>query len=213
MSNAPPARDASLETVATTSPVVSRARMAGPARAAWCATTWISRKDARSQLSTAMRCRRTPATAWITPRPSSTATQRPSAASSPSARPSSIAWPSANGISAWATIQMIPKSTPAMSVPSLVPADPEQAAARASACPGVPDRRTEARSSPALPVGQGTVLAQVPHVPSLAWVRRAPRPVENDAHVPPGAPPCPYRHATPANANRRVPHSCRVCVS
>ena len=39
MSNAPPARMASFETVATTSPVVSFARTAGPPRAAWCATT------------------------------------------------------------------------------------------------------------------------------------------------------------------------------
>ena len=36
MSNAPPARMQSFETVATTSPVESRARTAGPARAAWC---------------------------------------------------------------------------------------------------------------------------------------------------------------------------------
>ena len=42
-SNAPPARIASLETVATTSPVESLARIAGPERAAWCATTWTSR--------------------------------------------------------------------------------------------------------------------------------------------------------------------------
>ena len=55
MSNAPPARIASFETVATTSPVESRPRIAGPARAVWCATTCASRNDACSQLLTAKR--------------------------------------------------------------------------------------------------------------------------------------------------------------
>ena len=63
MSNAPPARMQSFETVATTSPVDSRARTAGPARAAWCETTCARRNEARSQFQTANRCRITPATA------------------------------------------------------------------------------------------------------------------------------------------------------
>ena len=53
MSKAPPARIASLETVATTSPVERRPRTAGPERAEWCETTCAIRKDAWSQLKTA----------------------------------------------------------------------------------------------------------------------------------------------------------------
>ncbi len=55
MSKAPPARMASFETVATTSPVDSRLRTAGPDRAAWCATTCASRNEAWSQFRTANR--------------------------------------------------------------------------------------------------------------------------------------------------------------
>ena len=43
MSKAPPARSASFETTATTSPVDSSPRIASPDRAAWCPTTWASR--------------------------------------------------------------------------------------------------------------------------------------------------------------------------
>ena len=53
MSNAPPARRASFETVATTSPVESSARTASPECAAWWPTTWASRNDAWSQFWTA----------------------------------------------------------------------------------------------------------------------------------------------------------------
>jgi hypothetical protein len=55
MSNAPPARIASFETVATTSPVESRPRTATPAREAWWATTCAKRNEAWSQFQTAMR--------------------------------------------------------------------------------------------------------------------------------------------------------------
>ena len=53
MSNAPPARIASFETVATTSPVESCPRTAGPVRAAWWATSCAIRNEAWSQLKTA----------------------------------------------------------------------------------------------------------------------------------------------------------------
>ena len=52
MSNAPPARSASFETVATTSPVESSALTASPERAAWWPTTCTSLKDAWSQFWT-----------------------------------------------------------------------------------------------------------------------------------------------------------------
>ncbi len=95
MSKAPPARSASFETVATTSPVVISPRTAGPVRARCRVTTWISRKEAWSQLETANRCRRIPKTAWITPSPSSTPAQRKSAPVCRWVMPSSTARPSA----------------------------------------------------------------------------------------------------------------------
>ena len=118
MSKAPPARSASFETVATTSPVVRRPRTAGPVRAAWCATTWIIRKLACSQLLTATRCRSVPATAWTTPRPNRTPAQANSALVSPVPTPSSMARPSTHGRSACASIQTIPKVIPSRSVPT-----------------------------------------------------------------------------------------------
>ena len=53
MSKAPPARSASFVTVATTSPVDSRPRTAGPERATWWLTTWTRRNEAISQFCTA----------------------------------------------------------------------------------------------------------------------------------------------------------------
>jgi hypothetical protein len=111
------ARD-TFATEATTSPVESRPRTAGPARAAWCETTWASRNEARSQFHTANRCRITPATATTSPSPSSMAAHWASARLSCSTIPSSIARPIVNGISAWATIQRTPKPIPASRVPT-----------------------------------------------------------------------------------------------
>ena len=108
MSKAPPARIASFVTVATTSPVESVFRTAGPARAAWCATTCASLNEACSQLETAQRCRITPATACVAPRPSRTSVQTARAWLSWSTMPFWIARPIANGISACATIQATP---------------------------------------------------------------------------------------------------------
>ena len=158
MSKAPPARIASFVTVATTSPVESLLRMAGPARAAWWATTCASRKEAWSQLETAQRCRMTPATACVAPSPSRTSVQTARAWLSCSTMPFWIARPIANGISACATIQATPKSMPATSVRDLVPSDPQRAAARASACRGFLDWRQEAGSRRAPTDEWGRVL-------------------------------------------------------
>ena len=53
MSNAPPARSASFDTTATTSPVDNSLRTASPVCATWWPTIWASRKDACSQFCTA----------------------------------------------------------------------------------------------------------------------------------------------------------------
>ena len=118
MSNAPPARIASFETVATTSPVECRARTAGPERAAWWPTNCANRNDACSQLETAARWRITPAAACTAPRASRMPDHSTSARESSSTIPSSIARPIANGISAWATIHTTPNTIPRTSVPT-----------------------------------------------------------------------------------------------
>ena len=86
------------------------------AREAWWATTCASLKEAWSQLETAQRCRITPATACVAPSPSRTSVQTARAWLSCSTMPVWIARPIAKGISACATIQATPKSTPATSV-------------------------------------------------------------------------------------------------
>ena len=147
MSKAPPARSASLETVATTSPVVSRLRTAGPVRAAWCATTWISRYDASSQLSTATRCRMTPATAWITPRASSAATQQPER------RVVAVGEPVVDRLAEHVGHQRLrdhpddPEQRRRRRACRAGGARPRAVTAPASACRAGPDRRREARSS------------------------------------------------------------------
>ena len=118
MSNAPPARSASFDTVATTSPVECCPRIAWPARDAWCPTTWTSRNEARSQFWTAKRCRITPAAPWTIPRPRSRAAHVTSAAPSSSTIPSWMARPIVYGMSAWATIHAIPKATPSTREPT-----------------------------------------------------------------------------------------------
>ena len=118
MSKAPPARMASFETVATTSPVDSRPRTAGPAREAWWPTICAIRNEACSQLKTANRWRMIPAKAWIPPSRSRTSAQSTSARLSCSSIPPWIARPIVYGISAWATIQTIPKKIPAAIVAS-----------------------------------------------------------------------------------------------
>ena len=118
MSKAPPARMASFETVATTSPVECSFLIACPVRAAWCATTCAMRNEAWSQFETANRCRMTPATAVVAPSASRISAQIASARLSSSTIPSWIARPIAAGISACETIQTTPKNTPPRSVPS-----------------------------------------------------------------------------------------------
>ena len=130
MSNAPPARIASFDTVATTSPVECCARTAGPDRAAWWPTTWANRNDACSQLETAARWRITPAAACTAPRPSRMPDQTTSARESSSTIPSSIARPIANGISACATIHTTPNTIPRTSVPTWCRPDPDEQARR-----------------------------------------------------------------------------------
>ena len=112
MSKAPPARIASFETVATTSPVECPFLIAGPVRAAWCATICAIRKEAWSQLATAKRCRITPAAAVVAPSPSRISDHCTRAWLSLSTMPVWIALPMAAGMSACETIQTTPKKTP-----------------------------------------------------------------------------------------------------
>ena len=141
MSKAPPARRASFETVATTSPVETRARTAGPHRATWCETTWMSRNEARSQFCTARRWRITPANPTMIPSPSRRSAHRARAAASSSTTPSWIPRPIVYGIRAWATIQRIPNTMPRASEPSCCFAT--QTSSRAGVrAPGVPGSAT-----------------------------------------------------------------------
>ena len=146
MSYAPPARSASFETVATTSPVVRRVRIAGPVRAAWCATTWIIRKLACSQLLTAARCRSVPATAWMTPSPRSAPAQASSTPSRLSRCPRR--W-RGRGPTAAAPARASRRSRRSCRARACRPggARPKAGTASANACRACPGRRREAASS------------------------------------------------------------------
>jgi len=74
------------------------------------------RYAAESQFTTAQRCRMMPAADWMSPRPSRAAAQNSSADGLRATTPASIALPMVAGISAHATIQMMPMRMPKATV-------------------------------------------------------------------------------------------------